>query len=125
MSTDHVKMFLICNPLNSFTVSHLTVNDFLLIQWANLCESYLVEARWFYSKYTPTLDEYLKNAWISVGGHAGIVYAYMFLGCTVTKGSLDYFKGDSGLIYWSALITRLCDDLGTFAVCTAQHLQNN
>ncbi|PON51936.1 Squalene/phytoene synthase [Trema orientale] len=40
--------------------------------------SYLVEARWFSSEYTPSLDEYLENAWTSVGGHAATVQAYIF-----------------------------------------------
>ncbi|KAG2712276.1 hypothetical protein I3760_04G117700 [Carya illinoinensis] len=82
--------------------------------WENLCGSYLVEARWFSRGYTPTLDEYLENAWISVGGPAAIFHAYVLLGCsTITKESLDCLKHGSGLIYWASLITRLSDDLGT------------
>ncbi|XP_059664106.1 probable terpene synthase 9 [Cornus florida] len=82
-------------------------------EWANLCGSYLIEARWFHSCYTPTFDEYSGNAWISVGGHAAIVHAYLLLAFPITKSSLDCFKLDSHEIYWSSLITRLSDDLGT------------
>ncbi|KAK8484389.1 hypothetical protein V6N11_001647 [Hibiscus sabdariffa] len=44
--------------------------------WKKLCQSYLTEARWFYNRYTPGLEEYLENAWTSVGGPAAIVHAY-------------------------------------------------
>ncbi|KAF5458382.1 hypothetical protein F2P56_022413 [Juglans regia] len=82
--------------------------------WANLCRSYFVEAQWFSRGYTPTLDEYLENAWISVGGPAAILHAYVLLGCgSITKESLDCLKHGCGLIYWASLITRLSDDLGT------------
>ena len=55
------------------------------LQWANLCRSYLVEARWFYSGYIPTVEEYLENACISVGGPAAVFHAYIQRGCTLTK----------------------------------------
>ncbi|XP_059452168.1 probable terpene synthase 9 isoform X1 [Corylus avellana] len=82
--------------------------------WENLCRSYLVERRWFSSGYTPTLDEYLENAWISVGGPSAIVHAYVLLGCTISKDALDCLKRGPELIYWASLITRLSDDLGTW-----------
>ncbi|XP_059664108.1 probable terpene synthase 9, partial [Cornus florida] len=82
-------------------------------EWANLCGSYLVEARWFHSGYTPTFEEYLGNSWISVGGHAAIVHACLLQQLPRTKSSMDCFKQGSQTIYWSSLITRLSDDLGT------------
>ncbi|XP_062151834.1 probable terpene synthase 9 [Alnus glutinosa] len=81
--------------------------------WSNLCRSHLTEARWFSTGYTPTVDEYLENALISVGGPAAIVHAYVLLGCTTSKEALDCFKHDSEPIYWASLITRLSNDLGT------------
>ncbi|XP_059452262.1 probable terpene synthase 9 [Corylus avellana] len=91
------------------------LNSFPYIKeaWANLCRSYLVERRWFSSGYTPTVDEYLENARISVGGPSAIVHAYVLLGCTISKDALDCLKRGSELIYWASLITRLSDDLGT------------
>ncbi|KAF5746034.1 terpene synthase 9 [Tripterygium wilfordii] len=83
--------------------------------WTNLCGAYQVEAKWFYSSQTPSMDEYLKNAWISVGGPAAVTHAYLLQGegFPITKKSLDCLKDGSELIYWSSLITRLSDDLGT------------
>ncbi|XP_059664573.1 probable terpene synthase 9 [Cornus florida] len=91
----------------------LNILPYIKEEWVNLCGSYLVEARWFHTGYTPTFDEYLGNAWISVGGHAAIVHAYLLLGFPITKSSMDCFKQGSQTIYWSSLITRLSDDLGT------------
>lgn len=91
----------------------LNVVSYIKEQWENLCGSYLVEARWFYGGFIPTLDEYLKNAFKSVGGPPAIAHALLLLGSPLTKTSLDSFKASSDLIYWSSLITRLSDDLGT------------
>ncbi|KAK8599316.1 hypothetical protein V6N13_077244 [Hibiscus sabdariffa] len=85
-------------------------------EWKKLCQSYLTEARWFYNGYTPGLEEYLENAWTSVGGPAGIVHAYTLqAGFDGGKSvSVDYcLKHGGELIYWSSLITPLSNDLGT------------
>jgi hypothetical protein len=106
-----------CNALNSINRTNTTFAYFF--QWANLCGSYLVEARWFSSKYSPTLSEYLENARTSIGSPAALAHAYMLLGSPIAQSSLmDCFKhGSDQLIYWSSLITRLSDDLGTYTVC--------
>ncbi|XP_057488927.1 (-)-alpha-terpineol synthase-like isoform X4 [Actinidia eriantha] len=39
---------------------------YLQKMWADLCKSYLVEAKWYYSRYTPSFEEYMNNAWISI-----------------------------------------------------------
>ncbi|XP_022762477.1 probable terpene synthase 9 [Durio zibethinus] len=83
-------------------------------EWKKLCQSYLTEAKWFDNGYTPALKEYLENAWISVGGPAAIVHASILQPGSMTEKSLDHgFKHGRELIYWSSLITRLSDDLGT------------
>ncbi|XP_068304640.1 probable terpene synthase 9 [Pyrus communis] len=99
---------------NVFKNNGLSVLPYIKKEWVNLCNSYLVEARWFYCGYTPTLEEYLKNAWTSVGGPGAALHAYLLLqGRNITKTSLDSFKHGSQIIYWSSLMTRLSDDLGT------------
>ena len=78
----------------------------------------MAEARWFSRGYIPTVKEYLENSWISVGGPAAMVHAYLLQlqGCNLTNNSLDCLKHGSDLIYWSSIITRLADDLGTSTV---------
>ncbi|XWS39484.1 hypothetical protein CRYUN_Cryun18bG0058700 [Craigia yunnanensis] len=92
----------------------LDITHYIKEEWKKLCQSYLTEARWFYNGYKPALEEYLGNAWISVGGPAAIVHAYILQAGSMTEKSLDHcFKHGRELIYWSSLITRLSDDLGT------------
>lgn len=91
----------------------LYILPYLKSQWLNLCTSYSMEAQWFYNGYKPSIDEYLSNAWTSVGGPAAMVHAYFLMGCA-TKGNLNNcLDNASNLLYWSSLITRLSDDLGT------------
>ncbi|XP_065873515.1 terpene synthase 10-like [Euphorbia lathyris] len=44
--------------------------------WVDLCEAYLLEAKWYHSRYTPTLEEYTENAWISGSGPVLLVHAF-------------------------------------------------
>ncbi|EEF31631.1 (R)-limonene synthase, putative [Ricinus communis] len=81
----------------------------------NLCKSYLAEARWFCSGHTPTLEEYLGNAWISGGGPVVVLHSFVMSEHHVSHDSLDSLKHAHELIYCSSLITRLSDDLGTSA----------
>ena len=75
-----------------------------------------MEAQWFYNGYKPSIDEYLGNAWTSVGGPTALVHAYFLIGCAA-KGNLNNFLHHaSHLFYWSSIITRLRDDLGTSSV---------
>ena len=71
---------------------------------------------WFYSGHKPSIDEYLRNAWTSVGGPGMMTHVYLLMD-SVTKANLnDCLDQASNLIYWSSLITRLSDDLGTSSV---------
>ncbi|KAK2650650.1 hypothetical protein Ddye_018139 [Dipteronia dyeriana] len=117
MKICYFAMFNFANDLAFDVLKHhsLNVMSEIRTQWTNLCGSYMVEARWFSRGYTPTVKEYLENGWISVGGPAAIVHAYLLQlqGCNLTNNSLDCLKHGSDLIYWSSIITRLADDLGT------------
>nr|QBP79194.1 monoterpene synthase [Lilium hybrid cultivar] len=109
---------IIYNFIEEITTSILLDNGcnvmpFLKKEWENLCGSYLVEAKWFHEGYTPSLKEYLKNAWISIGGPTTFVFAYCLLGHTLGDNSLNCLKQGFDPIYWSSLTLRLNDDLGT------------
>ncbi|PIA50857.1 hypothetical protein AQUCO_01200259v1 [Aquilegia coerulea] len=86
---------------------------YLKKSWADLCRTYLIEAKWYYDKYTPTLEEYLNNAWISISGPLLLVHAYFFLKQDITREALEYLESYPKLIRWSSMILRLSDDLGT------------
>nr|QCF60505.1 linalool synthase [Salvia dorisiana] len=73
--------------------------------WVDLVEAYLQEAKWYYSGYTPSLEEYLNNSSISIG--APTVIAQVFL------TSKDKLYKDNHIIHLSGMLVRLPDDLGT------------
>ncbi|GMP98041.1 hypothetical protein CsSME_00046078 [Camellia sinensis var. sinensis] len=82
--------------------------------WADICKSYLLEAKWYYNGYTPTFEEYMKNAWISISGPVILVHAYCFDSKSVTKEASECFlESYPNIIRWSSIIFRLSDDLGT------------
>nr|XP_033513829.1 (-)-alpha-terpineol synthase-like isoform X2 [Nicotiana tomentosiformis] len=82
-------------------------------KWRDLCKSYLREAKWYFSQYIPTMEEYMDNAWISISAPVILVHAYFLIANPVNKEDLHYLKNYHDIIRWSALILRLANDLGT------------
>ncbi|XP_042445966.1 terpene synthase 10-like [Zingiber officinale] len=80
--------------------------------WAELCKMYLREARWYHAGYTPTLDEYLDGAWITISG-ALILSAAYCTGKDLTKEDLDKFSTYPYIVQPSCVLFRLHDDFGT------------
>ncbi|KAA8538952.1 hypothetical protein F0562_025644 [Nyssa sinensis] len=84
-----------------------------MIQWADICKSYLREAKWYFNGYTPTLEEYLNNAWISISAPVMPIHAYFFVTNPITNEALECLDKYHNIIRWSSMILRLADDLGT------------
>ncbi|KAK4276029.1 hypothetical protein QN277_019025 [Acacia crassicarpa] len=80
--------------------------------WADLCKTYLVEAKWLRNGYKPSLQEYLENGWISVSGPAVLVHAYVVLSNSslLDSVSLDEYYD---IIRSTSIVFRLVNDLGT------------
>ncbi|XP_074270103.1 (3S,6E)-nerolidol synthase 1-like [Silene latifolia] len=87
--------------------------EFLQKVWKDLFNAFLVEAKWFSSRYTPSTYEYLKNGIISCG--VGIVCAYLFLllGEGGNKGGKGLLNSHVETVSFTATIFRLWDDLGS------------
>ena len=98
-------------------ILHLIHLSTINLQWVDLCRSYLLEAKWYYNRYTPSLQEYIENAWISIAAPTILVHAYFFVTNPITKEALDCLEEYPNIIRWSAIILRLADDLGTSTVC--------
>ncbi|PIA43237.1 hypothetical protein AQUCO_02000578v1, partial [Aquilegia coerulea] len=81
--------------------------------WLELCTLYLVEAKWFYGKHTPTFDEYMKVALVTVGAPIMLIHSYILTTEKITKECLDYVESLPSLLYDSSYLIRLADDLGT------------
>ncbi|XP_059661015.1 alpha-farnesene synthase-like isoform X2 [Cornus florida] len=63
--------------------------------------------------YTPSLQEYLDNGWISSSGTVLSLHALLSFTQEVTKEVTDVLENGHDLVYYTSLIIRLCNDLGT------------
>ena len=99
--------------LDALKAHGVDIIPYLKKTWAELCKSYLLEAKWYHSGYIPTLAEYIENAWVSIGAPVILVHAYFFTTNPITKEALECFEEYSNIIRWSSMILRLADDLGT------------
>ncbi|XP_022750978.1 (-)-alpha-terpineol synthase-like [Durio zibethinus] len=80
--------------------------------WADQCKAYLLEAKWYYNGYTPTLEEYLENGLISIAFPVILFHAYLATN-SIRKECMECFEECSNLIKFSSVIARLANDLGT------------
>ncbi|KAE8077316.1 hypothetical protein FH972_015888 [Carpinus fangiana] len=106
------------NSINEMAFDILKEQGFHIIRylrkmWADLCKSYMLEAKWYHSGYKPSLQEYIQNAWISISGPVVLGHAYFFVTNPVVKEALDCLEQHPNIIRWSSIIVRLADDLGT------------
>ncbi|XP_057961479.1 (E,E)-alpha-farnesene synthase-like [Malania oleifera] len=84
--------------------------------WADFCKALFVEAKWYNEEYTPSLQEYLNNGWVSSSGPLLCLHAFLAVttGSEKSEGELvDFLHKNGDLVYCSSLIVRLCNDLGT------------
>ncbi|GLT83135.1 hypothetical protein SLE2022_014440 [Rubroshorea leprosula] len=87
--------------------------DSLRKTWVNLCNAFLVEAKWFASGEQPNPDEYLRNGIISSGVHIMLVHVFFLLGQGLKKENVEEIDNNPGIISSVATIFRLWDDLGS------------
>ncbi|XP_075653682.1 terpene synthase 10-like [Castanea sativa] len=117
---DYMKQYfyVLNNTLNEIALDTLKeqglhIHSYLKKAWADLCKSYIVEARWYYSGYTPTLQEYNNNAWISIAGPVALVHYYFLVTNPITKEALQCLEEYHNIIRLSSMIFRFENDLGT------------
>ncbi|KAK2631952.1 hypothetical protein EUGRSUZ_L02212 [Eucalyptus grandis] len=81
--------------------------------WAEFCKALLTEAKWDNMGSTPSLEEYLSNAWTSSSGPLIMSHASFFVGHMNWEDVADLLERNKDLIYNVSMIIRLCNDLGT------------
>ncbi|XP_062028610.1 tricyclene synthase EBOS, chloroplastic-like [Rosa rugosa] len=106
------------NTVNEMTYETLkeqgvNVLPYLTKAWADMCKSWLTEAEWCHNKYTPTFEEYLANAWISVSGVVILVHTYFLLNQNISDEALKCLENHHDLLRWPSVIFRLSNDLVT------------
>ncbi|CAK9163551.1 unnamed protein product [Ilex paraguariensis] len=83
--------------------------------WENFCKALLVEAKWYNQGYTPSLQEYLDNGWISSGGSVLSIHVLFGVAHEITDKVLNFLKNGEDLVYHISIIIRLTNDQGTSA----------
>nr|QWQ79340.1 TPS63 [Juglans sigillata] len=86
--------FLVYNTVNEMAFDTLKEKGCNIIwymrkAWADICKSYLLEAKWFYNGYTPSLQEYLEYGWMTITIANIPVHCYFFVTNPITKEALD------------------------------------
>ncbi|XP_031279517.1 terpene synthase 10-like [Pistacia vera] len=86
---------------------------YLKKSWTDLSKAYLLEAKWYKNGYTPTLKEYMDNAWNSISAPVILIHTYFSSTNPLPKEPMKYFEEYSDIIKWSSIILRLANDMGT------------
>ena len=75
-----------------------------------------MEAKWYNNGYTPSLDEYLDNGWVSGSGPILSLHAFFSVMDEAREETIDLLLNNDDLVRCTSLIIRLCNDLGTSTV---------
>ncbi|WOG95360.1 hypothetical protein DCAR_0414675 [Daucus carota subsp. sativus] len=110
-----LAMFNTTNQIGYWTMRERDFNiiPYLSKQCADLCKAYLKEARWYHSGKKPTLDEYLKNAVVSIAAPIMLFCAYFLTADKITVEALEYIDKLPSIMWCPSMILRLTNDLGT------------
>ncbi|KAK6156795.1 hypothetical protein DH2020_011043 [Rehmannia glutinosa] len=106
------------NPI----VLELAKLDFNIAQASQLEEikhvlrTYLIEAEWYSKGYTPTLEEYMSNGWISIAAHVILTHAFFFYDKSIEKDVVQSLYKYHDIVRYAAIILRFANDLGTSAL---------
>ena len=88
----------------------------LLLQWIDIFEAQLAEAKWFNKGYVPNLEEYLANGVTTGGTYMALGHAFFLIGQGVNKETAAMMEPYPKLFSCAGKILRLWDDLGTARV---------
>ncbi|XP_051139292.1 terpineol synthase, chloroplastic-like [Andrographis paniculata] len=91
----------------------LLVIEHLRKSWRDLSRSYLQEAEWFSAGHTPTLEEYIANAWMSISAITILTNIYFTTGDPIEKEAMEEVCKYHNLVRFSGMLLRLANDMGT------------
>ncbi|XP_065635530.1 (E,E)-alpha-farnesene synthase isoform X2 [Quercus suber] len=72
--------------------------------WTDFCNALFVEAKWYNMGYTPSLQEYLSNGWISSTAPLLLVHEFFSMGHEVTNGMEDFLEKNQEIVYNISII---------------------
>ncbi|KAL1194647.1 Terpenoid synthase 3 [Cardamine amara subsp. amara] len=114
---EYMKLCFLClvneiNQIGYFVLRDkgLNVIPYLKKAWADMCATFLKEAKWYKSGYKPNFEEYMENGWIS--SSVPTILHHLF--CLFSDQTLDILVSyHHTVVRSSATILRLANDLAT------------
>ncbi|XP_022941968.1 (3S,6E)-nerolidol synthase 1-like [Cucurbita moschata] len=109
------SLFEVTNDISSMIYKKHGWNPigFLSRAWGKLCKAFLVETEWMSCGYSPSAEEYLRNGIVSTGIHVILVHVFFLLGQQISHQTAELLEDDLDIISSTAIILRLCDDMGS------------
>ncbi|VVB04072.1 unnamed protein product [Arabis nemorensis] len=115
------------NGIGCYVLKHKNIDviPFLKESWADLCQRFLVEAKWYKRGYKPSLEEYMQNAWFSISASTMLIHFYCLYSEQISIQSFQTFSQfqDQQIIRCSCIIIRLANDLGTSPITSKMKWQ--
>ena len=75
-----------------------------------------MEAKWYYSGHKPSIQEYLENAWITIGAPVILAHAFFCVTNPIGEKALECMEEYPNILRQSSILLRLNNDLGTSPV---------
>ncbi|KAL1534411.1 1,8-cineole synthase, chloroplastic [Salvia divinorum] len=115
MKVCYLALYNFVNEMAYYTLKDKAFNSipFLRKAWVDLVEAYLIEANWYHKGYKPSLEEYINNAWITVGGIPVLSHLFFRLTNSIHEEAAESVHKYHDIVRASCTITRLADDMGT------------
>ncbi|XP_062112986.1 probable monoterpene synthase MTS1, chloroplastic isoform X2 [Humulus lupulus] len=117
---DYMKIVFLAsyNVVNEIVYDLLKESGILIIKyirkaWTDVCKSFMVEAKWYYNGYTPSLEEYNENGWQSSTLPLHLICFYCIIMNPITEESMECLLQNPTILRLSGILFRLVDDLGT------------
>lgn len=115
-----INRYLLPSVSSSTNTCYTNHKYLYLDQWSDLLKSYLVEARWYYAGYKPTLEEYLDNGIGSIAQVTVMVQSYICSTNPIKMEALDFLESMPDILQFASIISRTIDDFGTSLVCKTE-----
>ncbi|KAI6702991.1 hypothetical protein NL676_012127 [Syzygium grande] len=74
---------------------------------------YFHEAKWFHTSYTPTMEEYMPLALLTIGYEEIAITSHVGMGDVVTRDAFEWLLGDCKILNASQIICRFMDDIAS------------
>nr|QCF60508.1 eucalyptol synthase [Salvia dorisiana] len=115
MKVCYLALYNFVNEMGYYTLKDKGFNSipFLRKTWVDLVERYLIEANWYHKGYKPSLEEYINNAWMSIGGVPILSHLFFRLTDSIEEEASESVHEYHDIVRASCMILRLADDMGT------------